>query len=154
VLTQGGHVSCAAVDGKHAAAVLKSLRGIPEVQALHPSNGRWDIVVKLGVESLEAFDQALSGGKLSLRTARLTREGLQIESSKHTNGERIKTGRKRGGRKPGTPNKSTALLNAAFDAATSKADLLRRASAAEHHGHQPAGGPDDGIQGPCATRFL
>jgi DNA-binding Lrp family transcriptional regulator len=79
VLTQGGHVSCAAVDGKHAAAVLKSLRGIPEVQALHPSNGRWDIVVKLGVESLEAFDQALSGGKLSLRTARLTREGLQIK---------------------------------------------------------------------------
>ena len=33
--------------------------GIPEVQALHTTNGRWDIVIELGVESLEAFDQAL-----------------------------------------------------------------------------------------------
>src|SRR5262249_3973626 len=48
-----------AVEGEHTAAVLKSLRGIPEVQALHTTNGRWDIVVELGVESLEAFDQAL-----------------------------------------------------------------------------------------------
>src|SRR5215472_4619206 len=35
------------------------VRAIPEVQALHTTNGRWDIVVELGVESLEAFDQAL-----------------------------------------------------------------------------------------------
>jgi DNA-binding Lrp family transcriptional regulator len=48
-----------AVDGEHAAAVLKSLCGIREVQALHTTNGRWDIVAELGVESLEAFDQAL-----------------------------------------------------------------------------------------------
>jgi DNA-binding Lrp family transcriptional regulator len=41
------------------AAVLKSLRGILEVQALHTTNGRWDIIVELGVESLGAFDQAL-----------------------------------------------------------------------------------------------
>ena len=52
-------ITMVAVDGEHAAAVLKSLRGIPEVQALHTTNGRWDIVVELGVESLEAFDQAL-----------------------------------------------------------------------------------------------
>ena len=48
-----------AVEGEHTAVVLKSLRGIPEVHALHTTNGRWDIVVELGVESLEAFDQAL-----------------------------------------------------------------------------------------------
>jgi len=48
-----------AVEGQHTAAVLKSLRGIPEVQTLHTTNGRWDIVVELGVESLEVFDQAL-----------------------------------------------------------------------------------------------
>jgi DNA-binding Lrp family transcriptional regulator len=48
-----------AVDGEHATAVIKVLRGIPEVQALHTTNGRWDIVVELGVDSLEAFDQAL-----------------------------------------------------------------------------------------------
>ena len=32
-----------------------ALRGIPEVQALHTTNGRWDVVVELGVDSLEAF---------------------------------------------------------------------------------------------------
>jgi DNA-binding Lrp family transcriptional regulator len=48
-------ITMVAVDGEHAAAVLKSLRGIPEVQALHTTNGRWDIVVELGV----AFDRAL-----------------------------------------------------------------------------------------------
>jgi hypothetical protein len=34
-----------------------------------------------------------------------------------------KPGERRGGRQPGTPNKKTALVNAAFDAATSNADL-------------------------------
>jgi hypothetical protein len=34
-----------------------------------------------------------------------------------------KPGERRGGRQPGTPNKKTALLNAALDAATSKPDL-------------------------------
>jgi hypothetical protein len=32
-------------------------------------------------------------------------------------------GERRGGRQPGTPNKKTALVNAAFDAATSNPDL-------------------------------
>jgi len=52
-------ITMVAVEGQHMATVLKSLRGIPEVQALHTTNGRWDIVVELGVESLEVFDQAL-----------------------------------------------------------------------------------------------
>jgi DNA-binding Lrp family transcriptional regulator len=52
-------ITMVAVDGEHANAVLKSLRNIPEVQELHTTNGRWDIVAELGVESLEAFDQAL-----------------------------------------------------------------------------------------------
>jgi DNA-binding Lrp family transcriptional regulator len=51
-------ITMVAVEGEHTGAVLKSLRGIPEVQALQ-TNGRWDIIVELGVESLEAFDQAL-----------------------------------------------------------------------------------------------
>ena len=34
-----------------------------------------------------------------------------------------KPGERRGGRQSGTPNKTTALVSAAFDAATSKADL-------------------------------
>jgi hypothetical protein len=34
-----------------------------------------------------------------------------------------KPGERRGGRQPGTPNKKTAIVNAAFDAATSNPDL-------------------------------
>ena len=34
-----------------------------------------------------------------------------------------KPGERRGGRQPGTPNKKTALVNAAFDATTSNPDL-------------------------------
>ncbi len=34
-----------------------------------------------------------------------------------------KPGERRGGRQPGTPNKKTALVNAAFDAVTSNPDL-------------------------------
>ena len=57
-------ITLVAVDGEHAAAVIKALRGIPQVQALHTTNGRWDIVVELGVDSLEAFDQALQRVRL------------------------------------------------------------------------------------------
>jgi DNA-binding Lrp family transcriptional regulator len=52
-------ITLVAVDGGHANAVIKALRGLPEVQALHTTNGRWDVVVEVGVDSLEAFDQAL-----------------------------------------------------------------------------------------------
>ena len=52
-------ITMVAVDGEHATAVVKALRGLPEVHALHTTNGRWDIVVEFGVDSLEAFDQAL-----------------------------------------------------------------------------------------------
>ena len=52
-------ITMVAIDGEHATAVVKTLRGLPEVHALHTTNGRWDIVVELGVDSLEAFDQAL-----------------------------------------------------------------------------------------------
>jgi DNA-binding Lrp family transcriptional regulator len=52
-------ITMVAVEGEHATAVIKALRAIPEVQALHTTNGRWDIVVELGVDSLESFDQAL-----------------------------------------------------------------------------------------------
>jgi DNA-binding Lrp family transcriptional regulator len=40
--------------------VLKSLSGLPEISALHTTNGRWDIVAELNTENLEEFDTALS----------------------------------------------------------------------------------------------
>ena len=47
------------VEGEHASAVIKELRGYPEVRAVHSTNGRWDLVVELGTDGLEAFDAAL-----------------------------------------------------------------------------------------------
>lgn len=47
------------VDGDRSDAILKALRGYPEVRALHTTNGRWDILAELGTDTLEAFDEAL-----------------------------------------------------------------------------------------------
>ena len=49
-----------AVEGNRTEAVIRSLRGDPAVGALHTTNGRWDIVVELRAESLEAFDRVLA----------------------------------------------------------------------------------------------
>jgi DNA-binding Lrp family transcriptional regulator len=48
-----------AVEGNRTEAVLKALRGEPAVGALHSTNGRWDFVVELRADSLEAFDRVL-----------------------------------------------------------------------------------------------
>ena len=47
------------VEGRSAEAVIRRLRGFPEVRALHSTNGRWDVVAELEVASLPAFDQTL-----------------------------------------------------------------------------------------------
>ena len=53
-----------AVEGNRAAAVLKTLRGDPSVVVLHTTNGRWDIVAELRVETLEEFDRLLTRVRL------------------------------------------------------------------------------------------
>ena len=47
------------VEGDRSDAILKILRGYPEVRAMHTTNGRWDIIAELGTDSLETFDEAL-----------------------------------------------------------------------------------------------
>ena len=47
------------VVGSRMAAVIRALRGLPEVAAVHTTNGRWDLVVELAAESLVAFDAVL-----------------------------------------------------------------------------------------------
>jgi DNA-binding Lrp family transcriptional regulator len=48
-----------AVEGNRVDSVIKALRGDPAVTTLHSTNGRWDIVVELRADSLEAFDRVL-----------------------------------------------------------------------------------------------
>jgi DNA-binding Lrp family transcriptional regulator len=47
------------VEGDRSEAIIKALRGYPEVRELHTTNGRWDIVAELGADSLESFDEVL-----------------------------------------------------------------------------------------------
>jgi DNA-binding Lrp family transcriptional regulator len=48
-----------AIEGERSGAVVKALKGFPEVSAVHTTNGRWDLVAELDVETLGAFSQAL-----------------------------------------------------------------------------------------------
>jgi len=49
-----------AVEGNAADEVIRALRGDPSVEALHTTNGRWDIIAELRADSLEEFDRILS----------------------------------------------------------------------------------------------
>ena len=48
------------VSGATARAVAKAVRGIPEVRALHSTNGKWDMVAELHCGSLAELDRALA----------------------------------------------------------------------------------------------
>lgn len=48
-----------AIEGERSGAVVKALKGFPEVSAVHTTNGRWDLVAELDVETLQAFSVAL-----------------------------------------------------------------------------------------------
>ena len=52
-------VTMVEVAGGRMAHVVRSLRGLPEVAAVHTTNGRWDLVVDVAAESLGAFDAVL-----------------------------------------------------------------------------------------------
>ena len=57
-------VMMVAIEGKSPAPVIRALRALPEVVAIHTTNGRWDLVVELRTDGLEAFDHALSRVRL------------------------------------------------------------------------------------------
>ncbi len=48
------------IEGRGAARITRQLQGLPEVRAIHTTNGRWDLIVELGTESLETLDEALA----------------------------------------------------------------------------------------------
>lgn len=48
-----------AIEGERSSAVVRALKGFPEIAAVHTTNGRWDLVAELDVENLSAFSDAL-----------------------------------------------------------------------------------------------
>ncbi len=49
-----------AIEGRGTDRILRQLSALPEIRALHSTNGRWDVIAELGADSLEALDAALS----------------------------------------------------------------------------------------------
>lgn len=47
------------VVGKSTSQVIKKLRGMPELQRLHTTNGSWDLVAEIQTSSLNEFDRVL-----------------------------------------------------------------------------------------------
>jgi DNA-binding Lrp family transcriptional regulator len=47
------------IAGGRSAAVMRALRGVPAVVAVHTTNGRWDLVAELATPALAAFSTAL-----------------------------------------------------------------------------------------------
>jgi DNA-binding Lrp family transcriptional regulator len=50
---------CIAIEGERSAKVVKALRGFPEVDKIHTTNGRWDLVVELNTDTLAGFSHVL-----------------------------------------------------------------------------------------------
>jgi DNA-binding Lrp family transcriptional regulator len=48
-----------AVEGERSGSVVKALSGLPQVAAVHTTNGRWDLVAELEVDTLAAFSATL-----------------------------------------------------------------------------------------------
>ncbi len=47
------------IEGKGNERIISNLRGFPEVQAIHSTNGQWDLIVEFGTETLARLDEAL-----------------------------------------------------------------------------------------------
>ena len=48
-----------AIEGERSRAVIKALRGLPEVDKVHTTNGRWDLVAELDTATLAEFSRTL-----------------------------------------------------------------------------------------------
>jgi DNA-binding Lrp family transcriptional regulator len=48
-----------AIEGERSAAVVKAMKGFPEVAAIHTTNGRWDLIAELDTGSLAEFSRTL-----------------------------------------------------------------------------------------------
>ena len=48
------------IEGRGADRINRQLSGLPEVRAIHGTNGRWDIIAELGTRSLEEMDNVLN----------------------------------------------------------------------------------------------
>lgn len=48
------------IEGRGTDRILSRLTGLPEVIAVHSTNGRWDLIAEIGTRTLEEFDAVLA----------------------------------------------------------------------------------------------
>ena len=49
------------IEGRGAERIAARLAGMPAVQAVHSTNGKWDMIAEIGTETLEELDAVLAG---------------------------------------------------------------------------------------------
>ena len=49
------------ITGQKTLAAIQTLRGLPEVRALHTTNGAWDLVAEIQADNLVEFERVLRG---------------------------------------------------------------------------------------------
>ena len=49
-----------AIEGRGTERIIRQLGGLPEVRQIWSTNGRWDVIVEIGAETLEEFDSMLT----------------------------------------------------------------------------------------------
>ena len=47
------------IEGKGNERIVSRLQGFPEIQAIHATNGRWDLIVEFGTDTLSDLDEML-----------------------------------------------------------------------------------------------
>ena len=47
------------IEGRGTDKIIRQLQGMSDVRAVHSTNGRWDVIVEIGTDTLERFDSAL-----------------------------------------------------------------------------------------------
>lgn len=47
------------IEGRGTERILRQLQGMPEVRSVYSTNGRWDVIVEIGTDTLERFDTVL-----------------------------------------------------------------------------------------------
>ncbi|MEM9871392.1 MAG: Lrp/AsnC family transcriptional regulator [Pseudomonadota bacterium] len=47
------------IEGRGTDKIMRALQGMPEMRALHSTNGRWDVIVEIGTDTLDGFDAVL-----------------------------------------------------------------------------------------------
>lgn len=47
------------IEGRGTEKIIQRLSGMPQVVAVHTTNGTWDLIVEIGTETLETLDEAL-----------------------------------------------------------------------------------------------